>query len=77
MLAGLENPIHLAVILLVVLIIFGPKRLPDMGRSLGHGIRQFRESLSGEHEDAEAKSPPDEKPAALQPATRPPESPDT
>jgi sec-independent protein translocase protein TatA len=45
---GLENPIHLAVLLLVVLLVFGAKRLPEMGRSLGSGMRGFRDALSGE-----------------------------
>jgi sec-independent protein translocase protein TatA len=57
MLSGLENPIHLLVILVVVLLIFGPKRLPDVGRSLGHGMRQFRASLSGKEEEATAPPP--------------------
>jgi sec-independent protein translocase protein TatA len=34
---------------LVVLVIFGPKRLPEMGRSMGRGLREFKESVSGEH----------------------------
>ena len=59
MFSGLENPIHLLVILLVVLIVFGPKRLPDLGRSLGRGMKEFRESISGhqhEEEQPELKS---------------------
>lgn len=38
---------ELLIILVAVLLIFGPKRLPEMGRSLGRGLRQFRESVSG------------------------------
>lgn len=45
---GLDNPIHLAFILLLVLLVFGAKRLPEMGRSLGAGMRGFKESISGE-----------------------------
>ena len=45
---GLDNPIHLAFILLLVLLVFGAKRLPEMGRSLGSGMRGFKESISGE-----------------------------
>ncbi len=45
---GLENPLHIALILLVVLLVFGAKRLPEMGKSLGTGLRGFKESLSGE-----------------------------
>jgi len=44
---GLENPIHLAVLLVVVLLVFGARRLPEMGRSLGSGMRGFRDALSG------------------------------
>jgi sec-independent protein translocase protein TatA len=36
---------------LVVLLVFGPKRLPEMGRSLGRGMREFKSSVTGEHED--------------------------
>jgi sec-independent protein translocase protein TatA len=45
---GLENPLHIALILVIVLLVFGAKRLPEMGRSLGSGMRGFRDSLSGE-----------------------------
>ena len=41
----------LIVILLVALIIFGPKRLPEMGRSLGRGMREFKESVTGDSKD--------------------------
>jgi sec-independent protein translocase protein TatA len=45
---GLDNPIHLALLLVVLLLVFGAKRLPEMGRSLGAGLRGFKESISGE-----------------------------
>ena len=45
---GLDNPLHIALLLAVLLLIFGAKRLPEMGRSLGHGLRGFKESISGE-----------------------------
>jgi sec-independent protein translocase protein TatA len=44
---------EIAIILVIVLIIFGPKRLPDLGRSLGSGMRQFKDSISGKDDDAE------------------------
>jgi sec-independent protein translocase protein TatA len=47
---GLENPIHLAIIAMIVLLVFGAKRLPDMGRSLGSGMRGFKDALSGEEQ---------------------------
>jgi sec-independent protein translocase protein TatA len=45
--SGLLSPWHLAILALVLLLIFGPKRLPEMGRSLGHGLREFKDSVSG------------------------------
>ena len=45
---GLENPIHLMLLLVVLLLVFGAKRLPEMGRSLGEGLRGFRGAISGE-----------------------------
>ena len=44
---GLDNPIHILLLLVVVLLVFGAKRLPEIGRSLGDGMRGFRETLSG------------------------------
>jgi sec-independent protein translocase protein TatA len=41
----------LVVILLIALIVFGPKRLPEMGRSLGRGMREFKESITGSGKD--------------------------
>jgi sec-independent protein translocase protein TatA len=45
---GLENPLHIALILVVVLLVFGAKRLPEMGKSMGSGLRGFKDALSGE-----------------------------
>jgi sec-independent protein translocase protein TatA len=45
---GLENPLHLIFLLAVLLMLFGAKRLPEMGRGLGSGMRGFKEALSGE-----------------------------
>jgi sec-independent protein translocase protein TatA len=47
---GLDNPLHIAFLLILLLLVFGAKRLPEMGRSLGSGMRGFKDSLSGEHE---------------------------
>jgi sec-independent protein translocase protein TatA len=44
---GLLQPTHLIFILLIVLILFGPGKLPDLGRSLGKGIREFKDALRG------------------------------
>jgi sec-independent protein translocase protein TatA len=48
---GLENPLHIALILVVVLMVFGAKRLPEMGKSLGGGFRGFKDALSGHDTD--------------------------
>jgi sec-independent protein translocase protein TatA len=45
---GLDNPIHLLFLLGLLLLVFGAKRLPEMGRSLGTGLRGFKDSLTGE-----------------------------
>jgi sec-independent protein translocase protein TatA len=57
------GPLEIAIVLVIVLIIFGPKRLPELGRSMGRGIREFRGSVSGEHKDEDDA---DEKPAELE-----------
>ena len=46
------GPLELVIILVVVLVIFGPKRLPDLGRSLGKGMREFKDSVTGSDKDA-------------------------
>jgi sec-independent protein translocase protein TatA len=48
MFSGLESPMHLLVLAVIAAIVLGPKRLPELGRSLGHGIRGFKDSLEGE-----------------------------
>ncbi len=45
---GLDNPLHIAFLVVILLLIFGAKRLPEIGRSLGSGMREFKESVSGE-----------------------------
>jgi sec-independent protein translocase protein TatA len=50
---------ELVVLLVVLLLIFGPKRLPEMGRSLGKGMREFKDSITGKGDDD------DDEPAAL------------
>jgi sec-independent protein translocase protein TatA len=60
------GPLELAIVLIIALVVFGPKRLPELGRSLGRGIREFRGSIGGdshepEHHDAiePPKAPPE------------------
>ncbi len=45
------GPLELAIVLIIALVIFGPKRLPDLGRSLGSGMREFKDSITGKDED--------------------------
>jgi sec-independent protein translocase protein TatA len=53
----------LIVILVVALLIFGPKRLPEIGRSLGKGMREFKDSVTGSEQKSELPRPPaDETP---------------
>ena len=59
---------ELAILLLLLLLIFGPKRLPEMGRSLGRGIREFKESITNSGKDDEF----DEVPAELPPPAEEP-----
>jgi sec-independent protein translocase protein TatA len=44
---GLDNPIHLLFLIVVLLLVFGAKRLPEIGHSLGSGMRGFKDALSG------------------------------
>jgi sec-independent protein translocase protein TatA len=52
----------LIVILIVALLVFGPKRLPEIGRSLGRGMREFKDSISGHDEKAELPRSENESP---------------
>ena len=45
------GPLELAIVLIVALLVLGPKRLPEVGRSLGNGIREFKDSLQNEGDD--------------------------
>ena len=52
---------ELIVLLVVLLLIFGPKRLPEMGRSLGKGMREFKDSISGKDDEPAELPPPQEE----------------
>jgi TatA/E family protein of Tat protein translocase len=49
----------LIIVLVIVLLIFGPKRLPSLGRQLGQGMREFKDSITGQSKDDEAESRPE------------------
>jgi sec-independent protein translocase protein TatA len=48
---GLFQPMHLIVILFIALMVFGPKKLPELGKGLGDGIRSFKDSMRNKEED--------------------------
>jgi sec-independent protein translocase protein TatA len=48
---GNIGPLEIIVVLVIALIVFGPKRLPELGNSLGKGIREFKDSVTGENKD--------------------------
>jgi sec-independent protein translocase protein TatA len=56
---GNIGPLEIAIVLIIALLVFGPKRLPELGKSLGKGIREFKGSITGENDDDDEK--PDEK----------------
>ena len=45
------GPLEIVIVLVIVLLVFGPKRLPDLGRSLGRGMREFKDSVTGKDKD--------------------------
>ncbi len=63
---GLDNPIHIAFLVVILLLVFGARRLPEIGRSLGSGMREFKDAISGE-----AKQPTLSQTAQPPPAQQP------
>jgi sec-independent protein translocase protein TatA len=59
---------ELLILLLVLLLVFGPKRLPEMGRQLGKGMREFKDSVTGDSKDDEVSLPPAEPAVPAAPA---------
>ena len=57
MFEGLFQPMHLLVIAGLALLIFGPKKLPELGKGLGDGLRGFKSAMQGKDEDAAVKAP--------------------
>ena len=62
------GPVEIIILLVIVLLIFGPKRLPDLGRSLGRGMREFKDSVTGnDSDDDEQRRLSHNEPAAAEP----------
>jgi len=59
---GLLQPTHIIFVLVIALLFLGPKRLPEMGRSLGHGLREFKDSVTGDRDDARDELPQPARP---------------
>ena len=51
------GPMELAIVLVIALLVLGPKKLPEVGRSMGRGMREFKDSLSGETDDRDEDKP--------------------
>jgi sec-independent protein translocase protein TatA len=51
------GPLEIVVVLIIALVVFGPRKVPELGRSLGKGIREMRSSLSGIGDEEEAEEP--------------------
>jgi sec-independent protein translocase protein TatA len=55
---GLDNPLHIAFLVVILLLVFGARRLPEIGRSLGSGMREFKTSVTGEMNHSQQALPP-------------------
>lgn len=75
---GLDNPLHIAFLVVILLLVFGARRLPEIGRSLGSGMREFKASITGETQQSQptlgAGTPQqqEQQPAQAQPPAPPP-----
>jgi sec-independent protein translocase protein TatA len=67
---GFLQPWHIVVLLAIALLLFGGKRLPEIGKSLGHGMREFKDAITG-NSPAETDTPPPELPPATPTANEP------
>jgi sec-independent protein translocase protein TatA len=70
MFSGLLQPTHLIILVIIALVVLGPKRLPDAGRALGQALSEFKNSIGGGHDEGEqiAARPsvaPEDKPPSL------------
>lgn len=69
---GFDNPLHIAFLVVILLLVFGARRLPEIGRSLGSGLREFKQSINGEPSrpalNAGAEEQPQQQPQPAQAA---------
>ncbi|MCW3034015.1 MAG: hypothetical protein QOK19_1208 [Solirubrobacteraceae bacterium] len=65
---GLDNPLHIAFLVVILLLVFGARRLPEIGRSLGSGMREFKDSISGESKQPALSQSTEQQPPAPQQA---------
>ncbi len=72
---GIENPVHLLFIAIVALIVLGPRRLPEVARALGHGLREFREAVSQGSDQTITQQPAAPQQVAQQAVAQPPTGP--
>ncbi|HTD58850.1 MAG TPA: twin-arginine translocase TatA/TatE family subunit [Solirubrobacteraceae bacterium] len=69
---GLDNPLHIAFLLVILLLVFGARRLPEIGRSLGSGLREFKQSVTGEGAGHDQEKPSLPAGAPAEPVSPPP-----
>jgi sec-independent protein translocase protein TatA len=62
---------QIAIVLVIALLVFGPKRLPELGNSLGKGLREFKESISGDNDDKDDQAKLEMQASRPQPAAEP------
>jgi sec-independent protein translocase protein TatA len=65
------GPMEIVVVLIIALVVFGPKRLPELGKSLGRGIQEFKGTISGEKTDSDEHDAIEPAPVAVAPAAAP------
>jgi len=68
---GLDNPLHIAFLVVILLLLFGARRLPEIGRSLGSGMREFKQAVTGDGGATQSVAPPALTQAAQQPPPAP------
>lgn len=66
------GPLELAIVAVIALLVLGPKRLPDAGRSLGHGMREFKNAITGGGKDDDEQETLPTAPEAVPPVAVPP-----